>query len=123
MKDFSFTYVAKICPELTDSEVTILMDELLNLYDKKDIYDQTVRYNAHWMFPDIVPLNSHPNPIYYMDGRDKINKAVDLLVQASNKLDEVRKPSDTLARTHLDIKSCIHYLTEEVKELEASDER
>jgi hypothetical protein len=122
MRDFSFTYVSKICPELTDSEVTILMDELLNLYDKKDIYDQAVRYTAHSMFPDIVPLNSHP--IYYMDGRDKINKAVDLLVQASNKLDEVRKPSDTLARTHLDIKSCIHYLTEEVKELlEASDER
>ena len=58
MPDLTTEYVSKICPELLESEVKILIDNLLDLYHPSEIYPQVVRVTAKSLFPTSLRLSA-----------------------------------------------------------------
>ena len=44
--DLTSEYLSKICPELLESEIKVLKDNLLDLYSPDEIYPQVVRVTA-----------------------------------------------------------------------------
>ena len=113
-------FFTRVCPELTDSEITVLIEESLVMYKPNELYPQAVRVMARNLFPNVIPGAT----LIHIDGRDKIRSAINYLVLAKAELDKIpeSKLTDTTGMTALDIHSCIFYLQEEVKALEAKDE-
>ena len=74
--DLTRTYFEQICPELLDSEIKILIDNVLDLYKPENVYPQAVRVVAKGLFPDIIK----DEKIVHIDGRDKLKKAIDLWI-------------------------------------------
>lgn len=108
-------YVSKACPELLDSEVKILIDNLLDLYDPSEIYPQVVRVTAKSLFPHVI---TSEHVVAYLDGRDRIVNAIEFLKAAHNQLDKIPKLSDNCGTLMIEINSSIHYLNDELRELE-----
>lgn len=111
-------YVSGVCPELLESEVKILIDNLLDLYHPKEIYPQVVRATARSLFPDIVTTE---RVIAYLDGRDRIVNAVEFIKAAHSQLDKIPKLSDNCATLMIELNSCISYLNQELRDLEKDD--
>lgn len=114
MNKSSFQYVSSACPELTESEVIILIENLLNMYNPNEIYRECIRDTARAMFPHLIPINAPPSNAY---AKLAIKQAIDLLSQASNKLEGILNQSDSTAMTSRDIKSSIRHLSDEVARL------
>ena len=108
-------YVSKACPELLDSEVKILIDNLLDLYNPDEIYPQVVRATAKSLFPYVI---TSEHVVAYLDGRDRIVNAIEFLKAAHNQLDKIPRLSDNCGTLMIEINSCVHYLTDELRELE-----
>lgn len=113
--DLTTKYVSGICPELLESEVKILIDNLLDLYDPKNIYPQLVRATARSLFPGVVTTD---RVVAYLDGRDRIVNAVEFLRAAHNHLNKMPRLSDNCATLMIEINSCIYHLNEELRDLE-----
>lgn len=111
-------YVSGVCPELLESEVKILIDNLLDLYHPKEIYPQVVRATARSLFPGIVTTDK---VVAYLDGRDRIVNAVEFLRAAHNHLNKMPRLSDNCARLMVEINSCVYHLNEELRELEKNN--
>ena len=114
--DLTRTYFEQICPELLDSEIKILIDNVLDLYKPENVYPHAVRVVAKSLFPDIIKSEK----VAYMDGRDRIKNAIANLCSAHAELDKIpqTKLTDATGMTMLDIQSSIHYLQEELNKLE-----
>ena len=114
--DLTRTYFEQICPELLDSEIKILIDNVLDLYKPENVYPQAVRVVAKSLFPDIIKSEK----IVHIDGRDKIKEAIEHLRIAYSKLDSIpqSKLTDGCGMTMIDVNSSIHYLQEELAKLE-----
>ena len=106
--DLTTEYVSKICPELLASEVKILIDNLLDLYDPSEIYPQVVRATAKSLFPYVVTTE---RVVEYLDGRDRI----------VNQLDKIPKLSDNCGMAMLEINQWVNYLNDELRELEGGN--
>ena len=115
MSKFTFQYVSKITPELTQAEVRVLMNNLLDMHHPDDIYALQVRTTASNLFPSIVTSGK----LLWMDGRERIKSAIRSLEAASAELERVPQSSDDVAMCDLDIKQTIGYLREEILNLEA----
>lgn len=115
--DLTKTYFEQICPELLESEVKIVIDNVLDLYKPADVYPQAVRVVAKSLFPDIIK----DEKIVYIDGTDKIKKAIEHLRIAYAELDKIpqSKLTDGTGMTMIEINSSIHYLKEELSNLES----
>lgn len=113
------TYFEQICPELLESEIKILIDNVLDLYKPENVYPQAVRVVAKSLFPDII----RDEKVVYIDGRDKMKKAIEHLRIAYAELDNIpqSKLTDGTGMTMLDINSSIHYLGEELSKLESKE--
>ena len=114
--DLTREYVSKSCPELLESEVKILIDNLLDLYRPDEINPQVVRATAKSLFPYVITTE---HVVAYLDGRDRIVNAIEFLKAAHNQLDKIPKLSDNCGTLMIEINSCVHYLTDELRELEA----
>lgn len=114
--DLTRTYFEQICPELLDSEIKILIDNVLDLYKPENVYPQAVRVVAKSLFPDIIKEEK----IVYMDGSDKVKEAIEHLRIAYAKLDGIpqQKLTDGCGMTMIEINASIHYLQEELGKLE-----
>jgi hypothetical protein len=119
MNKSSFEYVSSVCPELTESEVIILIENLLNIYNPDEIYQG--RINAYFikdtaraLFPHLIPINAPPSNAY---AKLAIKQAINFLSQASNKLEGILNQSDSTAMTSRDIKLLINHLSDEVARL------
>ena len=115
MSDLTTEYVSKICPELLESEVKILIDNLLDLYHPSEIYPQVVRVTAKSLFPYVVTTE---RVVKYLDGRDRIVNAIEFLKAAHNQLNKIPKLSDNCGMAMLEMNQWIHYLNEELRHLE-----
>jgi hypothetical protein len=117
--DLTRTYFEQICPELLDSEIKILIDNVLDLYKPENVYPQAVRVVAKGLFPDIIK----DEKIVHIDGRDKLKKAIEHLRIAYAELDKIpqSKLTDGTGMTMLDINSSIHYLREELGKIESKE--
>lgn len=115
MSKFNFQYVSKIAPELTQAEVRVLMNNLLDMHHPDDIYALQVRTTANNLFPAVVTSGK----LLWMDGRERIKSAIRNLEAAGAELDRVPQSSDDVAMCDLDIKQTIGYLKEEILKLEA----
>ena len=118
MPDLTTEYVSKICPELLESEVKILIDNLLDLYHPNEIYPQVVRVTAKSLFPYVVTTE---RVVKYLDGRDRIVNSIEFLKAAHNQLDKIPKLSDNCGMAMLEINQWIHYLNDELRELEGGN--
>lgn len=116
--DFGKEYVIRMCPELTEAEVNVVIDEVLIRYKPDEVYPQMVRFIAKELYPYIIRNDSR---VYFLDGRQYIEHAILLLNHANAELDKMRGQSDDVARTQIDIKSSIHYLTEELNYIVGDD--
>ena len=114
--DFDFKYVSSACPELTDGEVRVLLDELRNdaRYDSATV--PVVRDLANRIFPGIL----RDEKVAHIDGREKIQTALKYLNYAYRILDSIpeRALTDGTGMVMIDINSSIHYLGEEINKLE-----
>ena len=117
--DFGKEYVIRMCPELTEAEVNVVIDEVLIRYKSDEVYPQMVRFIAKELYPYIIRNDSR---VYFLDGRQYIEHAILLLSHANAELDKMRGQSDDVARTQIDIKSSIHYLTEELDYIVGDDD-
>jgi hypothetical protein len=113
------TYFEQICPELLESEIKILIDNVLDLYRPENVYPQAVRVVAKSLFPDIIK----DEKVVHIDGRDKMKKAIEHLRIAYAELDNIpqSKLTDGTGMTMLDINSSIHYLREELGKIESKE--
>ena len=109
--NFDFKYVSAACPELTETEVKIVLDHLYSDSRYESATKQTVRDLARTLFP-AVWSNAR-----YFDGRDKIESAIKALKFASIELNRIPKMSDDIERTDFDIKMSISYLQDELSTL------
>ena len=116
--DLTTEYLSKICPELLESEIVILKENLLDLYNPKDIYPQAVRVTAKSLFPHIV---TNEQVVSFLDGRDRIVNAIEFLKAAHNQLEKIPRLSDNCGMAMLEINQWTHYLNEELRELEKGD--
>ena len=114
--DFDFKYVSSACPELTDGEVRVLLDELRNdaRYDSATV--PVVRDLANRLFPGIL----REEKVVHFDGRERIQTALKYLNYAYRVLDTIpeRVLTDGTGMVMIDINSSIHYLGEEIDKLE-----
>ena len=113
--DLTTQYVSKICPELLASEVKILIDNLLDLYNPDEIYPQVVRVTAKSLFPYVV---TNEQVVSYLDGRDRIVNAIEFLKAAHNQLDKIPQLSDNCGMAMLEISQWTNYLNDELRQLE-----
>jgi hypothetical protein len=113
--DLTIEYLSKICPELLESEIVILKENLLDLYNPRDIYPQVVRVTAKSLFPHIV---TNEQVVSFLDGRDRIAKAIEFLKAAHNQLDKIPRLSDNCGMAMIEMSQWTHYLNEELRELE-----
>ena len=117
MTDFSLEYVAKVCPELVRSEVEAVHDHVIDTHRPNEIYPGVVKQAARSLFPyQAAPADN----VRFIDGRDSINAAVNLLRQVDELLSRT-KNNDDVAQVQLDVQCCIHYLSAEVSRMESTD--
>ena len=112
---FNFKYVSNVCPELTETEVNIVLDHLYSDSRYEALNRHGVRREATKLFPFVLGNARH------LDGRDKIESAIKALTFASAELNRIPKMSDDIGRTNLDIKMAIHYLSEELANLKGDN--
>lgn len=113
--DLTSEYLSKICPELLESEIKVLKDNLLDLHSPDEIYPQVVRVTAKSLFPYIV---TNEQVVSYLDGRDRIVNAIEFLKAAHNQLDKIPRLSDNCGMAMIEMNQWIHYLNEELSHLE-----
>ena len=119
MTDFSLEYVSKLCPELVRSEVEAVHSHVLDTHRPSDIYPDVVKSAARSLFPyTAAPADN----VQFIDGSDKISKAIHHLKHADVWLSRVVK-SDDVAQIQLDIQCSIHYLATELAQMESKRER
>lgn len=119
MTDFSLEYVSRLCPELVKSEVEAVHSHVLDTHRPSDIYPDVVKAAARSLFPyTAAPADN----VQFIDGRDKINKALHHLKHADVWLSRVAK-NDEIAQIQLDVQCCIHYLGAELSQMESKRER
>jgi hypothetical protein len=111
-KNFNRTYVSKICPELLESEVEIVYEEVLVDSDPTDVYPKQVRDVAERMFPYILtglpPVNA--DNILDLCGFDNLKDASDYLERARHSLESISLPDDDVARVVLEVKTNLNYI-------------
>ena len=102
-----------------ESEIKILIDNVLDLYNPENVYPKAVRVVAKSLFPDIIK----DEKVVHIDGRDKLKKAIEHLRIAYAELDKIpqSKLTDGTGMTMLDINSSIHYLREELGKIESKE--
>ena len=119
MTDFSLEYVSRLCPELVKSEVEAVHSHVLDTHRPSDIYPDVVKAAARSLFPyTAAPADN----VHFIDGTEKINKALDHLKHAYIWLSRVVK-NDDIAQIQLDIECSIHYLATELAQMESKRER
>jgi len=113
--DFEFKYVSSVCPELTDGEVRVLLDELRNNRRYESATVTVVRNVASQLFPGIL----RKEKVVHFDGRERIETAIKYLNYAYGILDTIPESvlTDGTGMTMVDINSSIHYLGEEIDKL------
>jgi len=111
---FSRKYVSNICPELLDSEVEIVYEEVLVNSDPNDVYPKEVRDVAERMFPYILrglpPVTA--GNILDLCGYDNLTDAQQHLEKARHSLECISLPDDDVASVLLEIKSNINYMSQ-----------
>jgi len=108
---FTFKYVSASCPELTEAEVKVVIENLQTDSRYNSLNEQGVRDFARSLFPHVL------NKARYIDGRDRMDYAIRLLKAASNELNKMPTVPDDVGRTDLDIKMAIYYLEEQLHEI------
>lgn len=109
---FTRTYVSKICPELLESEVEVVYEEVLVDSDPTDVYPKQVRDVAERMFPDIlrgIPVLTADN-ILDLCGFDNLKDASQYLERARHSLESISLPDDDVARVVLEVKTNLNYI-------------
>ena len=119
--DFDFKYVSAACPELTESEVRVLLEHLRDDARYSSATVPVIRTIARGLFPSIK-MN---NPVSYFDGRERIEVAIKYLNYAYGILDTIPQQvlTDGTAMTMIDINAAVHYLGEELDKLAVKKER
>ena len=116
---FTRQYVSKICPELLESEVDIVYEEVLVDSRPDDVYPKQVRDVAERMFPGLI----HPLPKVNADnildlcGVQNLIDASEYLESARHCIESISLPDDDVARVVLEIKSNISYLGQSITAL------
>ena len=118
-KMFTRKYVSKICPELLDSEVEIVYEEVLVHSHPDDVYPKQVRDTAERMFPGIImPLPKvDADNILDLCGMQNLTDASAYLEQARHCMESISLPDDDVARVVLEIKSNLSYLGQSISTL------
>ena len=118
-KMFTRTYVSKICPELLDSEVEIVYEEVLVHSHPDDVYPKQVRDTAERMFPGIVMPLPKVNADNVLDlcGMQNLQDATGYLEQARHCMESISLPDDEVARVVLEIKSNLSYTYQSISAL------
>ena len=116
MSTFDLVYVSKVCPELTRAECEVVRDEVLVDYAPNEVYADAVRAVAKRIFPYVLEYKN----VVYLNGKRTVQSALDLLSAADTALAEMSpaNKSDNLAQIHLELKSVIHYLADEIEQMD-----
>ncbi len=109
---FTRTYVSKICPELLESEVEVVYEEVLVDSDPNDVYPKQVRDVAERMFPYILrglpPVTA--DNILDLCGFQNLVDAGEHLERTRHSLESISLPDDDVARVVLEIKTNLNYI-------------
>lgn len=108
---YSIEQIAKACPQLLESEVRIVFEEM-NVNKYSACYtDKDVRRLANQLFP-----LQHNSNVYRFDGKDQLElatKYLDLAIETMSRLPE-EMVTDNVGQTILELKNNYHWLIGEL---------
>lgn len=110
-----FDQVVQVCPELTQAECEAVCDHLHDITKAGQTwYPDLIQSVARSLFPyQAKPKES----VVFMRQADYLRIARQHLQAASKALSH-GKPNDNVAQIHLDVQCCIHYISEELGEVD-----